>query len=72
MSAIAGAASALGGAAVSAASSVGWFMPMLVAAIAYFQYEEFMDPEQRPIDIPTDLMMSEYDFIVVGSGSAGE
>ena len=71
MSAIAGAASALGGVAVSAANSVGWFMPMLVAAIAYFQYEEFMDPEQRPIDIPMDKMMAEYDFIIVGSGSAG-
>lgn len=71
MSAIAGAATALGGAAVSAANSVGWFVPMLVAAIAYFQYEEYTDPEQRPIDTATDELLSEYDFIIVGSGSAG-
>ncbi|GAB0093739.1 oxygen-dependent choline dehydrogenase-like [Sergentomyia squamirostris] len=71
MSAIVGAANAIGGAAVSAASSVGWFVPVLVAAIAYFQYEEFMDPESRPIDISTSNMLDEYDFIVIGAGSAG-
>lgn len=70
MSAIVGAASAIGAATVSAATSVGWFMPMLVAAIAYFQYE-MMDPESRPIDVPSDELLSAYDFIVVGAGSAG-
>lgn len=72
MSAILGAANAIGGAAVTAASSVGWFVPMLVAALAYFQYEEFMDPESRPINVPSDHLQVEYDFIVIGSGSAGE
>lgn len=72
MSAIVGAANAIGGAAVSAASSVGWFVPVLVAAIAYFQYEDLMDPESRPIDIATSNMLDEYDFIVIGAGSAGE
>uniref|UniRef100_A0A1B0D7C5 Glucose-methanol-choline oxidoreductase N-terminal domain-containing protein n=1 Tax=Phlebotomus papatasi TaxID=29031 RepID=A0A1B0D7C5_PHLPP len=71
MSAIVGAANAIGGAAVSAASSVGWFVPVLVAAIAYFQYEDLMDPESRPIDIDTSNMLDEYDFIVIGAGSAG-
>lgn len=71
MSAIVGAANAIGGAAVTAASSVGWFMPMLVAAVAYYQYEEIMSPESRPIDIPTEHLLDEYDFIIVGGGSAG-
>lgn len=65
-SAIAGAASALGGAAVTAANSMGWFVPMLVAAIAYFQYEEIMSPEARPIDIPTGSLLDDYDFIIIG------
>lgn len=72
MSAIVGAANILGGAAVTAANSVGWFVPMLVAAIAYFQYEELMSPEARPIDIPSDSLLGEYDFIIIGAGSAGE
>lgn len=71
MSAIVGAANAIGGAAVTAANSMGWFVPMLVAAVAYFQYEEIMSPEARPIDIPTDHLLDEYDFIIVGGGSAG-
>lgn len=55
-----GVASALGG----VASNAGWFVPMLVAAIAYFQYEEFVDPESKPINIATEDMLTEYDFIV--------
>lgn len=73
-SAIVGAANVLGGAAVTAvtaAESVGWFIPMLVAAVAYFQYEEIMSPESRPIDIPSEHLLDEYDFIIVGGGSAG-
>lgn len=57
--------------AVTAAESVGWFIPMLVAAVAYFQYEEIMSPESRPIDIPSEHLLDEYDFIIVGGGSAG-
>lgn len=72
MSAIVGAANVLGGAATAAAANVGWFMPMLVAALAYFQYEEIMSPESRPIDIPSEALLDEYDFIIVGGGSAGE
>ncbi|XP_068086573.1 glucose dehydrogenase [FAD, quinone] [Anabrus simplex] len=69
-SAVAALPAALVGAAANAASNVAWFVPMMVAAIAYFQYE-LMDPESRPIDVATELLHPEYDFIVVGAGSAG-
>ncbi|PSN57092.1 Glucose dehydrogenase [FAD, quinone] [Blattella germanica] len=61
---------ALAGYAASAASNVAWFFPMLVAAVAYFHYE-LLDPESRPIDVATELLHPEYDFIIVGAGSAG-
>ncbi|XP_028981963.1 glucose dehydrogenase [FAD, quinone] [Diachasma alloeum] len=49
---------------------VGWFFPALAMAVAYFQYE-VMDKESQPIDMPTELLLPSYDFIVVGAGSAG-
>ncbi|XP_069699000.1 glucose dehydrogenase [FAD, quinone]-like [Periplaneta americana] len=70
MSSVAALPLALAGYAVNAASNVAWFFPMLVAAIAYFHYE-LLDPESRPIDVATELLHPEYDFIVVGAGSAG-
>ncbi|KAK9871960.1 hypothetical protein WA026_015206 [Henosepilachna vigintioctopunctata] len=54
----------------SAASNFALFVPALVAAIAYFQFE-MMDPESRPIDVSTEELLDNYDFIVVGAGSAG-
>lgn len=51
-------------------SNLGIIIPALVAAMAYFQYE-LLDPEARPIDVPTDQLLDKYDFIVVGAGSAG-
>ncbi|XP_014203584.1 glucose dehydrogenase [FAD, quinone] [Copidosoma floridanum] len=54
----------------SATGSLAWFIPTLAAAIVYFQYE-VMDPESRPIDVPSELLLPSYDFIVVGAGSAG-
>jgi hypothetical protein len=65
-SAITGGISALGGVAATAASNAGWFVPMLVAAIAYFQYEEFVDPEMKTINVPSEALLPEYDFIVIG------
>ncbi|PNF38177.1 hypothetical protein B7P43_G14240, partial [Cryptotermes secundus] len=70
MSSVAALPLALAGYAANAASSVAWFFPVLVAAIAYFHYE-LLDPESRPIDVATELLHPEYDFIIVGAGSAG-
>lgn len=65
------AVSALSGAVATASDSIGWFIPMLVAAIAYFQYEDMLDVEGRVKNIESDELLREYDFIVVGAGSAG-
>ncbi|GJQ78192.1 hypothetical protein Trydic_g2522 [Trypoxylus dichotomus] len=43
-------------------------LPFLIASLAYYHYDLF-DPENRPI--ATDKVDSSYDFIVIGSGSAG-
>ncbi|CAH1132792.1 unnamed protein product [Ceutorhynchus assimilis] len=42
-------------------------LPFLIAALSYFHYDQF-DPENRPVDRDAD---PKYDFIVIGSGSAG-
>ncbi|XP_071448689.1 glucose dehydrogenase [FAD, quinone]-like [Hetaerina americana] len=71
MSAAVAAAGALPLIANAASSVMGaglWFVPLLVAAVTYFHYE-VMDPEARPIDV--EELYKEYDFIVVGAGSAG-
>ncbi|XP_026740785.1 glucose dehydrogenase [FAD, quinone] isoform X2 [Trichoplusia ni] len=65
------AADVLSGTAIAAAagSQVALFIPMLVAAIAYYRFDS-KDPEGRPADVG-DALLPEYDFIVVGAGSAG-
>lgn len=66
------ATNALAGA-VSAASNVAWFAPLLAAAIAYFKYDE-LDPEAKLADVDVEplSMLPYYDFIIVGGGSAGK
>lgn len=54
----------------AATTNLAVFVPALIASIAYFQYEQ-MDPESRPVNVETNQLFDTYDFIVVGSGSAG-
>lgn len=43
-------------------------LPFIIASMAYYNYDLF-DPENRPITI--ENVDPIYDFIVIGSGSAG-
>lgn len=43
-------------------------LPVLIASLAYYNYDLF-DPENRPFNV--QQVDREYDFIIVGGGSAG-
>lgn len=59
----------LAGAGTAGIVSTGaWFFPFLLAAITYY-HTKTIDPERHPIN--TKTIYAEYDFIVVGAGSAG-
>lgn len=45
-----------------------WFIPTFLAALTYYNYDLY-DPENQPIDAKN--IQDEYDFIVIGGGSAG-
>lgn len=45
-----------------------WMIPLLLGTISYYRYDR-VDPESRPID--TKMLMPEYDFVIIGGGSAG-
>jgi len=47
------------------------FLPILYATIIYFQ-SDITDTGSEIIDQPGDLILSHYDFIIIGSGSAGK
>jgi hypothetical protein len=45
-----------------------WMIPLLLSGISYYRYDR-VDPESRPID--QQNLAPEYDYIIVGGGSAG-
>lgn len=61
--------SVIGGAGMTALNNIGLITPILI--FLHYRYEEILSPESRPINIPTEHLLDEYDFIIVGGGSAG-
>ena len=53
------------------ASKAAAFLPLLFLTIHYFQ-RNAIDTGSTVIDQPGDLILSHYDFIIVGAGSAGK
>lgn len=51
-------------------SGLSLFFPVLAATLAYFHYE-VLDNEAPPLNVPSEMLLSSYHFIIVGGGSAG-
>lgn len=62
--------SVLAGGLTTASTGLSWFFPVLAAALVYFHYE-VLDNEATPINVPSEVLLHSYDFIVIGGGSAG-
>ena len=60
----------LAGSLNSASTNGLFFFPILAATLAYFHYE-VLDNEASPIDVPSEMLLPSYHFIVIGGGSAG-
>lgn len=59
---------ALGAGLTTAVAGI-WILPLLLTGFAYHRYDT-LDPESRVHDAAAKIH-DEYDFIVVGGGSAG-
>jgi hypothetical protein len=47
------------------------FLSAFMAAVSMFYYPN-IDPNNRPIIVPNNQLRTEYDFIIVGGGTAGK
>ncbi|XP_063368699.1 glucose dehydrogenase [FAD, quinone]-like [Cydia amplana] len=73
MSAILGRPEYLACLGINTAMRTSCYIPLLLAAIAYFNFHKYdvKDPEGGIPDIEESKLLFEYDFIIVGAGSAG-
>lgn len=60
-----------GGLTSASTSGLSLFFPVLAATLAYFHYEA-LDNEAPPINVPPDMLLPSYDFVIIGGGSAGK